>query len=146
MLCAVTTHAKIRRTRASYNLFSTCVLDSRLVIIQNSRGNISTPNYPAQYPKNTEITWKITIPNGTKIAFWINDMDVKKYGNCFWDWVQVDDGRRWCGTSKGFPILSSGTSLVVKFISSPHEKTGFRGFFASFSTAKPGKRKPSIFI
>jgi hypothetical protein len=121
----------------------------KVINIQNSGGNISSPNYPGQYPKNTDVTWIITITNGTKIAFWMIDMDIKNYYRCSREWVQVYDDpslaspslARFCGKTKGFPIVSSGASLVVRFSSFFIQQTGVRGFFAKYATADLGKRK-----
>lgn len=41
------------------------------------RGNITSPSYPEDYPKNKRCLWKITGPKGQRISLKFNDFQLE---------------------------------------------------------------------
>jgi len=103
-------------------------------------GNVSSPNYPLNYPINTECSWVLNVPAGNTIEFTLVDMDIETAVSCRWDYVELRDGGslgsnslgKFCGSSLPSParFISSGNQLFVK-IRSDASVTG-RGFTASW--------------
>jgi cubilin len=55
-----------------------------------SSGEISSPNYPKNYPDKLKKEWKITVDAGKKIELTIDDMNIEQDGtNCPYDSLKV---------------------------------------------------------
>eukprot|EP00795_Rhopilema_esculentum_P014104 gene14104-5092_t len=103
-------------------------------------GNLSSPNYPTNYPINIECTWVLNVPAGDTILFTFVDLDIETGAGCRWDYVELRDGGtlgsnslgKFCGSSVPTPAryISTGNQLFVK-IRSDASVTG-RGFTASW--------------
>ncbi len=113
-------------------------------------GNLSSPNYPANYPVNVECVWTLNVPTGDTIEFVFVDFDIEAHSSCNWDYVELLDGGsvsssslgKFCGSSlpRIRRYVSAGNQLVVK-MRSDSSQTG-RGFTASW---KIGMHLPFIF-
>lgn len=57
--------------------------------IQSSLPTIQSPNYPADYPTNTDCTWKITSPPLHSFSASFSSFDVENGPNCSYDYVEV---------------------------------------------------------
>ena len=51
-------------------------------------GTVSSPNYPNNYPSNSDCTWTITIPEGIILLSFTN-LDVESNSGCTYDSVKV---------------------------------------------------------
>ena len=56
--------------------------------VSGNSGQISSPNYPRQYPHNTEYDWTITVAVGMRVRITFVTMDMEAY-NCAYDYVRV---------------------------------------------------------
>ena len=56
--------------------------------VSGTSGQISSPNYPRQYPHNTEYDWTITVAVGMRVRITFVTMDMEAY-NCAYDYVRV---------------------------------------------------------
>merc|ERR1712176_233614 len=84
------------------------------------KGDILSPNYPANYPPNANCTWLIKGNNKNKISLKIRSFDFEKFFDepCKFDYLLVRDnhagGRelgKFCGQDIPAPILSKSSSL-----------------------------------
>lgn len=58
--------------------------------LTNMSGWFSTPNYPSNYPGNTECSWNISIPAGYKIYLTFLEFELEECGSsCTCDYVEV---------------------------------------------------------
>ncbi|XP_046366009.2 cubilin-like [Haliotis rufescens] len=106
-------------------------------------GQIESPNYPLNYPRNVDCTWTVSTDNkGYVIRSSVVSFNTEEDPSCIYDYVQIYDGPdstavslgRWCGL-KGPAIKSSGAMVCVVFRS---DHSGSRsGFVLSFSASKP---------
>ena len=56
--------------------------------ISGTSGQIASPNYPRQYPHQTDYTWTITTPVGMRVRITFVAMDMEAL-NCAYDYVRV---------------------------------------------------------
>jgi len=69
-------------------------------------GNISSPNYPASYPHNTECMWDINVESGYTVTLTFNPpFDMEHHGACDFDFVEV-----------GYIFLSGGFYNRVRIL------------------------------
>ncbi|XP_052762286.1 protein SpAN-like [Mya arenaria] len=57
--------------------------------IQSHYGEITSPNYPSNYPNNTNCVWNITGPPGSRLMLQFVDFQVLQSTNCVTDFVQM---------------------------------------------------------
>ncbi|CAK8682879.1 unnamed protein product [Clavelina lepadiformis] len=115
-------------------------------------GEVSSPNYPAAYPADTNCTWTISAPepNGhISLIFTHMDFYFDPYsdGVCgTYDYLEVLDGPTltsppfslYCGTALPPVITSYTNSFTMTMISqSAYQRTGFRALYSS-STSQCG--------
>ncbi|KAL8607578.1 hypothetical protein ACOMHN_003497 [Nucella lapillus] len=48
----------------------------------SNTGNISSPNYPSNYPANTECVWNINVLPGYTVAFTVSALTLQNTANC----------------------------------------------------------------
>uniref|UniRef100_A0A6A7FUH2 Cubilin n=1 Tax=Hirondellea gigas TaxID=1518452 RepID=A0A6A7FUH2_9CRUS len=105
-------------------------------------GNIQSPNYPANYERNTDCTWTITVDPLHVVEFTFEDFDVEPHANCSYDYLMLFDGNdrtaplllQHCGSSVPSPAVwrSSGNSLTIRLKADPNIQS--RGFKANYTT------------
>ncbi|KAK3741569.1 hypothetical protein QZH41_012512 [Actinostola sp. cb2023] len=105
--------------------------------LSDGNGTITSPSYPANYPKNKECTWKITGPKGQRISLKFKDFKLEgsANGNCRYDYVEVRDEKnklltRVCGSSIPKTITSPSNVMFVEF-KSDHTQSR-KGFAAMY--------------
>jgi len=99
------------------------------------RGNITSPSYPDNYPKNKRCLWKITGPKGQRISLKFNDFQLEGngYGVCRYDYVEIKDKEdkvlgKFCGGKLPQTVTSSSNLMWVEFRS---DHTQSRGGFSA---------------
>ena len=97
----------------------------------NSKNEITTPNYPRSYPDNKQCNWNIEVPQGQRIELEFNDFETE---SCC-DYLQVYDGSssssnrigRYSGYSKPSKIISRGNTLFLSWrIDGSQQRKGFK--------------------
>ncbi|XP_041416853.1 embryonic protein UVS.2-like isoform X1 [Xenopus laevis] len=119
-----------------------CNICSNLLTEPN--GTFTSANYPSAYPPNSDCIWLIRLP-ADKVFLQFNAFDVQSSSKCASDYLKVYDGDsrsspvlldRACGTGKLPPLVSSGNTILVEFVS---DASGLgMGFKASYSTVTGG--------
>ncbi|XP_033647325.1 fibrillin-2-like [Asterias rubens] len=103
-------------------------------------GIITSPNYPGQYPTDAMCAWLISSEEGNHVSLTFSSFEVEESSGCYYDYVQVFDGAddtatligRFCGDETPRTITSTGSKLLIKFISD--SSIARLGFHANFST------------
>lgn len=99
---------------------------------------IQSPNsWPDQYRSSKECIWQVRVDENHQISLRFDVFDLEPHDSCAYDYVEVHDGDnldsnligRFCGNRIPETILSSGQSLLVKFVSD--SDVNKRGFLAS---------------
>ncbi|NP_445784.3 cubilin precursor [Rattus norvegicus] len=104
-------------------------------IIQLSRGEIHSPNYPNNYRANTECSWIIQVERHHRVLLNITDFDLEAPDSCLttYDGSSSTNARvaSVCGRQQPpNSIIASGNSLFVRFRSgSSSQNRGFRAEF-----------------
>ncbi|KAK6490670.1 low choriolytic enzyme-like [Huso huso] len=97
-----------------------------------SEGNITSPNYPFNYPNNMDCTWTLLAYEDEIIQITFISFDLQTGDQCNRDYLLIRDGdnstaKKFCGNAS-LPVFSSAASQVgVKFHSdSEISSTGFK--------------------
>ncbi|XP_058866216.1 hatching enzyme 1.2-like [Acipenser ruthenus] len=97
-------------------------------------GTLTSPNYPLEYPVNTDCMWIINAPKGYKVSLTISSFDVEYSEDCSYDYLTLRDGpvttspvqQTYCGSEPIPSFTSSGNAAVVQFHSDGSDVgTGF---------------------
>jgi CUB domain len=92
--------------------------------------------------RNDRFVWYWHIDNRVTLTF--THLDIEYTPNCTTDYVQVLNGNNdespivgtYCGTTLPLPVVSSGSALVVRFVTDA--LTQRHGFTASYTTSASG--------
>jgi cubilin len=87
---------------------------------------ISSPNYPQEYPLSTDCSWVLRAPANKRVRFsFVGDFSLESHPGCQYDYVELRDGatvssplieKRFCGAVRPNSILlSSGAVMFVRF-------------------------------
>ncbi|KAL6103774.1 nrp1 [Pungitius sinensis] len=134
-------------------LFSQVPLVASLAQTDKCGGNIeihaadylTSPGYPGAYPPSQQCAWVITAPEpGQKILINFNPHFDLEDRDCKYDYVEVYNGGdelstmlgKFCGKIAPSPIISSGSELLIKFVSD-YETHG-AGFSVRYEVFKTG--------
>ncbi|CAL8266302.1 unnamed protein product [Lota lota] len=107
-------------------------------------GYITTPGYPLEYPPHQSCRWVITAPESSqRIVLNFNPhFEIEKL-DCRYDYIEIHDGNtetadllgKHCSNIAPAPIISSGPSLHIKFVSDyAHQGAGFSLRYEIFKT------------
>nr|CAB3264299.1 Tolloid protein [Phallusia mammillata] len=103
--------------------------------LQNTTGNVTSPNYPQAYPSYSNCEWRISVTPGEKIVMDFTHMDIYSSRGCWYDYVEIRDGHweqsnligRYCGNELPSQIISTDSRIWMKFSSSSnYQGSGFR--------------------
>ncbi|KAM8849232.1 neuropilin-1a-like [Spinachia spinachia] len=106
---------------------------------------LTSPGYPGAYPSSKQCVWVITAPEpGQKILINFNPHFDLEDRDCKYDYVEVYNGGdelstmlgKFCGKIAPSPIISSGSELLIKFVSD-YETHG-AGFSVRYEVFKTG--------
>uniref|UniRef100_A0A8D3A2B8 Neuropilin n=1 Tax=Scophthalmus maximus TaxID=52904 RepID=A0A8D3A2B8_SCOMX len=106
---------------------------------------LTSPGYPGAYPPSQQCVWVITAPEpGQRILINFNPHFDLEDRDCKYDYVEVYNGGdelspmlgKFCGKIAPSPIISSGSQLLIKFLSD-YETHG-AGFSVRYEVFKTG--------
>ncbi|WAR06690.1 CUBN-like protein, partial [Mya arenaria] len=89
-------------------------------------GDIISPNYPGNYPRQSNCSWLIQSAHAIdRITLTFTHMDLELSNDCTKDYVLVQDGvdeqapviGQYCGEHSPTPVTSQGSALYVTFVS-----------------------------
>ncbi|XP_075068011.1 cubilin [Mixophyes fleayi] len=111
----------------------------------NPNGYITSPNYPNNYPQNTDCVWTIIVPNGEAVQLDFQDQFyIESSDNCITSYLELRDGAdssqrpiaKLCGNTMPVTYKSLGTAMYLRF----RTDSGTRrvGFNAQYSIATCG--------
>jgi transposase-like protein len=135
---AVTTSTVVSSARLDSNQHKQ-VLNPNMWPVLNS-STIQSPNWPEHYRASRECVWQIRAEENHQISLRFDTFDLEPHDSCAYDYVEIRDGEtmtseligRYCGNRVPSQVLSSGSSMLVKFVSdSDVNKSGF------FAIAQP---------
>nr|XP_033784473.1 astacin-like metalloendopeptidase isoform X2 [Geotrypetes seraphini] len=100
----------------------------------STKGVVTSPNFPSEYPPSLDCTWTIIAPLGYKIYLKMNAFELEDSAYCTYDYLTISDSDgflgKYCGYYGMLPMLFSGSSLVLAFHSD--EFMEFQGFNATY--------------
>uniref|UniRef100_A0A8C5HPF3 Neuropilin n=1 Tax=Gouania willdenowi TaxID=441366 RepID=A0A8C5HPF3_GOUWI len=116
----------------------------------SNAGYITTPGYPLEYPPHQNCRWVITAPEPSqRIVLNFNPhFEIEKL-DCRYDYVEIHDGNsdsadvlgKHCSNIAPAPIISSGPSIHIKFVSDyAHQGAGFSLRYEIFKTGSDCSR------
>uniref|UniRef100_A0A3Q3X5E7 Inactive serine protease PAMR1 n=1 Tax=Mola mola TaxID=94237 RepID=A0A3Q3X5E7_MOLML len=102
------------------------------------------------YPNNARCEWTIQVDRPFNIELRFMMLSLEFHQSCHYDYVEVRDGDsinsrvigRFCGNSRPAPVLSSGSSLHVLFVSDGYKN--FDGIFATFQEISACSSSPCL--
>ena len=130
------------------HLFIPSVVCSDTVELNAKNGSFSSPNYPKNYPKYLDCSWKITVPPSYDLQLHFTSFNIQSCGEgCTCDFVEVRNelsiqGERFCGKSRPHPVTSRSAVTFVRF-KSDGAVSGL-GFRASYVAVKRSTIKPVL--
>lgn len=111
--------------------------------ISGDKGTLTSPSYPRSTLKQIICTWRITVPEGYKVRFTFEDLDIQNHYKCSTGYVQIKDRRTqssagiyddslgvYCGHILPSHITSKSNTVEVGFLSDKNTTT--RGFKAKW--------------
>ena len=73
-------------------------------------GSLQSPNFPEPYPRETQLRWNVSVPDGFQVKLYFSHFDLEPSYLCEYDFVKV---RHW-GIMGTFCLVSSdGASSVA---------------------------------
>ncbi|XP_055053069.2 mannan-binding lectin serine protease 1 [Misgurnus anguillicaudatus] len=118
---------------------------SKVIHLTEMYGSIQSPNFPESYPKETEVQWNITVPDGYQIRLYFMHFDIEPSYLCEYDYVKVysesEELAVFCGRentdTERVPaddvITSPRSELSVEFHSDFSNEERYSGFEAHYS-------------
>ncbi|XP_074520422.1 neuropilin-2-like isoform X2 [Halichoeres trimaculatus] len=114
------------------------------VLDATEAGYITSPGYPLEYPPHQNCHWIITAPEPSqRIVLNFNPHFEIERLDCKYDFIEIRDGTsenadvlgRHCSNIAPAPIISSGASLQIRFVSDyAHQGAGFSLRYEIFKT------------
>uniref|UniRef100_A0A182NM22 Cubilin n=1 Tax=Anopheles dirus TaxID=7168 RepID=A0A182NM22_9DIPT len=111
-------------------------------------GTFTSPNYPNQYPKETECHWTITAEPGKRIELTVEDFHMETNDQCRFDGLHIANDANFTQhvtkicheQQEPVHVVSSGTQLFIKFYSdSTFMYKGFRAMYRTTESQCGGK-------
>ncbi|XP_076024880.1 mannan-binding lectin serine protease 1 isoform X2 [Genypterus blacodes] len=121
------------------------VVDAQQVSVTDMYGSLQSPKFPDPYPRETELRWNLSVPDGFRIKLYFSHFDLEPSYLCEYDSVKVEaDGEvlaLFCGReetdTEAVPsqqiISSPRNSLSILFSSDFSNEERFSGFKAHYS-------------
>ncbi|KAI8487746.1 Domain first found in C1r, C1s, uEGF, and bone morphogenetic protein [Branchiostoma belcheri] len=119
--------------------------------LTSQHGVITSPDYPAPYPTDSDCTWNITVPQGHVVLLTFDRIDLNPFPDapekCYLHMIEVYNGTdqaanlmgRFCGQTPPPAMMSGGEVMTVKFLLNRWQRNDelFTGFSASFQAVQP---------
>ncbi|XP_041824186.1 mannan-binding lectin serine protease 1 isoform X2 [Melanotaenia boesemani] len=114
-------------------------------LLSEMYGSLQSPNFPEPYPRETELRWNISVPDGFQIRLYFSHFDLEPSYLCEYDFVKVEvEGEvlaLFCGKEETDTevvpaqrvITSPRNSLSVLFTSDFSNEERYSGFMAHYS-------------
>ncbi|CAL1569474.1 unnamed protein product [Knipowitschia caucasica] len=120
------------------------------LVVTSASGVIRSPNWPDKYPSKKVCTWSLSTTPGHRIKLIFSEIDMESHLECAYDHLEVYDGKdqraqslgRFCGSKKPSPLLSSNTTMFLRFYSDNSVQK--RGFEASHRSECGGTLKAEV--
>jgi cubilin len=61
-------------------------------LLTQSKGAITSPNYPESYSHNAQCEWRISVNEGSSIEIIFSDLDLESHAECKYDYLEIFDG------------------------------------------------------
>ena len=110
-------------------------------ILTGESGEFKSPNFPGNYPSNSECTWTITVPEHQQVSLQFQSLDI----DCAGDFIEIHDGSdgsarkigHFCGTTDStLQLNSTGNQMYVKLTTDgSNQQEGFEAKFNAIETA-----------
>ena len=114
-----------------------------LIFILLATGEVSSPNYPDNYPNNLEKIETIQVEQGLILSLQFTAFDIEADSTCDYDHLTITDGdgttlmEKSCGTTLPADIRSS-SNIVKLLLSTDHQFTR-SGWSVSWRAVTPGE-------
>ncbi|XP_054634056.1 ovochymase-2 [Dunckerocampus dactyliophorus] len=112
----------------------------------SAQGELTSPNWPKDYPGQAACTWRIKVPSVKSIHVVFTHFElqaVNVLGNCV-DYVEVFNGEsmasqgRFCGFALPPKMTVPGDTVVIRFLSNGvNHQQGFRGYWTTDASVIP---------
>ena len=106
-------------------------------------GNVTSPNYPNNYPNGLEKTDTIQVEEGLILSLQFTAFDIESDPTCRYDHLTITDGdgttlmEKSCGNS--LPAAIRSRSNVVNLVFSTDGGATYSGWSVSWSAVTPGE-------
>lgn len=61
----------------------------QLLSVSEMYGSLQSPNFPEPYPRETQLRWNISVPDGFRIKLYFSHFDLEPSYLCEYDYVKV---------------------------------------------------------
>ncbi|XP_076590722.1 mannan-binding lectin serine protease 1 isoform X3 [Chaetodon auriga] len=125
--------------------FLSLLVDAQMLLRSEMYGSLQSPNFPDPYPRETQLRWNISVPDGFQVKLYFSHFDLEPSYLCEYDYVKVEaEGEvlaLFCGReetdTEEVPaqqlITSPRNSLSVVFTSDFSNEERYSGFMAHYS-------------
>ncbi|XP_077999583.1 tolloid-like protein 1 [Glandiceps talaboti] len=110
-------------------------------LIKDVKGEITSPNWPSNYPKRKMCTWHIIGAPGHRVSLKFDEFDLEQHQECTYDHVIVYDGSstddpilgRYCGNHAPEDTIfaSSSEMYITMFSDASVSRKGFRAIHST---------------
>ncbi|XP_047676480.1 mannan-binding lectin serine protease 1 isoform X3 [Tachysurus fulvidraco] len=135
----------LRRITVSVLVLCVSAAWARVLLLTDMYGTMRSPGFPEPYPRDSEVRWNISVPEGYQIRLYFMHFDIEPSYLCEYDYVKVysesEELAVFCGRentdTERVPaddvILSPGNILSVAFGSDFSNEEHYSGFEAHYS-------------
>ena len=119
-------------------------------LILLATGNVTSPNYPDNYPNNLEKIETIQVEQGLILSLQFTAFDIESHSTCAYDHLTITDGdgttlmEKSCGTTLPADIRS--TSNIVKLVFSTDGSQTRPGWSVSWMAVTPGECQQHVWV
>ncbi|CAI5692414.1 unnamed protein product [Oreochromis niloticus] len=120
-------------------------LGAQQLSLSGMYGSLRSPNFPEPYPRETQLRWNISVPDGFRIKLYFSHFDLEPSYLCEYDYVKVEaEGEvlaLFCGKEQTDTevvpaqqaLTSPRNSLSLLFSSDFSDEERFSGFVAHYN-------------
>ena len=106
-------------------------------------GEVTSPNYPNNYPNNVEEREMIQVEQGLVIYLQFTSFDIESHSSCAYDQLTITDGdgttlmEKSCGSTLPTNIRSTSNLVTLLFVTD--SSVTMTGWSVSWSAVTPGE-------
>lgn len=67
-------------------------LGAQQLSLSGMYGSLCSPNFPEPYPRDTQLRWNVSVPDGFQIKLYFSHFDLEPSYLCEYDYVKVRHG------------------------------------------------------